>query len=83
MRRPKFQLGHRQGRGVAHSFIRGTLTLALIGVSAVASSGSISYTYDPLGRLTKAVFNNGSSTTTVIYNYDASGNRTSVSTTSP
>ncbi|HGL6718404.1 RHS repeat protein [Burkholderia contaminans] len=83
MRRPKFELGVRHGERVMHRFIRGTIALALVVVSAIATSGSITYTYDPLGRLTKAVFNNGSTTTTVTYNYDAAGNRTSVSTTSP
>lgn len=83
MRHPKFELVRRHGERVLHHIIQGTIALALVGASAVASAGSITYTYDPLGRLTKAVFNNGSSTTTVIYNYDAAGNRTSVSTTSP
>lgn len=83
MRHPKFELGDRHGERVVHRIIRGTIALALVGASAIATSGSITYTYDPLGRLTKAVFNNGSTTTTVIYNYDAAGNRTSVSTTSP
>ncbi|PRF33422.1 hypothetical protein C6Q10_25585 [Burkholderia multivorans] len=83
MRHPKFELGRRLGERVVHHIIRGTIALVLVGASAVASSGSIAYTYDSLGRLTKAVFNNGSSTTTVIYSYDAAGNRTSVSTTSP
>ena len=83
MRHLKFELVRRHGERVLHHIIQGTIALALVGASAVASAGSIPYPYDPLGRLTKAVFNNGSSTTTVIYNYDAAGNRTSVSTTSP
>ena len=36
------------------------------------------YTYDVLGRLTQITFTNQ---TTVVYNYDAMGNRTSVVTT--
>lgn len=35
------------------------------------------YTYDVLGRLTKVTYTNG---TTIAYNYDATGNRTSVIT---
>lgn len=36
---------------------------------------SATYTYDSLGRLHVVTFANG---TTITYNYDASGNRTSV-----
>lgn len=35
------------------------------------------YTYDVLGRLTKVTYTNG---TTIVYNYDQMGNRTSVVT---
>ncbi|MPV68715.1 MULTISPECIES: RHS repeat domain-containing protein [unclassified Burkholderia] len=83
MRHPNSELARRPGKKAVRQFIRSATALALLLASAAASSGSISYTYDSLGRLTKAVFNNGSSTTTVTYNYDAAGNRTSVSTTSP
>ncbi|MBA9848524.1 MULTISPECIES: RHS repeat domain-containing protein [Ralstonia] len=51
--------------------------------SVPAVAGSVSYTYDALGRLATAVYNNGSTTTTITYSYDAAGNRTSVVTTSP
>jgi YD repeat-containing protein len=53
--------------------------LALIGTlvpSPVGASGS--YSYDLLGRLTTALYDNG---TCVAYAYDANGNRTSQSVT--
>jgi len=55
--------------------------LLAIGVAAVwagqASAQSVSYSYDAMGRLTGASYNNGS---TITYAYDAAGNRTSVVT---
>ena len=48
-----------------------------------AYAGSVSYAYDTLGRLATVVYNNGTTTTTITYSYDAAGNRTSVVTTSP
>ena len=48
-----------------------------------AYAGSVSFTYDALGRLASTVYSNGSSTTTITYSYDPGGNRTSVVTTSP
>lgn len=47
------------------------------------SCGSVSYSYDALGRLANAVYSDASATTTITYSYDAAGNRTSVATTSP
>ena len=44
---------------------------------SVGASGS--YTYDAAGRLTTALYDNG---TCVAYSYDANGNRTSQTTTS-
>jgi YD repeat-containing protein len=44
-----------------------------------AYGGSVSYSYDALGRLVKAVYTDGISTT-ITYSYDATGNRTSVVT---
>jgi YD repeat-containing protein len=55
--------------------------LALAGFAAHA--GSVSYSYDALGRLASTVYTDGTSTTTITYSYDAAGNRTSVGTTSP
>jgi len=50
---------------------------------AVQAASTVDYTYDPLGRVTKAVYNDGARTTTVTYNYDATGNRASVVSTNP
>ena len=52
-------------------------------VAQDAYAGSVSYAYDALGRLATVVYNNGTTTTTITYSYDAAGNRTSVATTSP
>lgn len=41
-------------------------------------SDSATYEYDTRGRLKKITFNNG---TTIEYTYDATGNRTAVTTT--
>jgi len=48
-----------------------------------ANAVSVQYIYDSLGRITQAVFDNGTGTTTISYNYDATGNRSSVTTTTP
>lgn len=40
---------------------------------ADAATTSVQYTYDQLGRVTTALYDNG---TCVIYTYDAAGNRT-------
>ena len=47
-----------------------------------AQAGSVSYSYDALGRLASAVYSDGSATTTITYSYDAAGNRSSVAATS-
>jgi YD repeat-containing protein len=55
------------------------LLLTLTGVmSADGATGSISYTYDMLGRVTTALYDNGAC---IAYAYDANGNRTSVTIT--
>jgi len=52
-----------------------TWMLASLGILIpVGVSASGSYTYDPLGRLATALYDNG---TCVAYSYDAAGNRTS------
>lgn len=51
------------------------LLLAAIGGAGTALADSVSYTYDPLGRLVQVAYDNGAS---VAYNYDSAGNRTSV-----
>lgn len=44
-------------------------------------AGAANYTYDTLGRITQVVYADGSTTTTITYQYDATGNRTAVVTT--
>jgi YD repeat-containing protein len=61
----------------------GLVVLLLMGVLSTLCAGpawaeTITYTYDPLGRVTKVAYDNGAS---IVYNYDAAGNRTSVVTT--
>jgi YD repeat-containing protein len=64
-----------------------TVLVACLCAAALAAlpahAGSVSYSYDALGRLASAVYADGTSTTTITYSYDAAGNRTSVATTSP
>ena len=61
--------------GVAFRF----LTVAtLLGLSVSVFAGSISYTYDALGRVKTATYSNG---VVVTYTYDAAGNRVSQITT--
>ncbi|AOY98199.1 hypothetical protein BKK81_01960 [Cupriavidus sp. USMAHM13] len=60
------------------------LGAAIFALSPLAhSANSVEYTYDPLGRLAKVVYNVGNKKTTITYSYDAAGNRTSVVSTSP
>ncbi|MDA8248908.1 MAG: RHS repeat protein [Rhodospirillales bacterium] len=42
--------------------------------AVAAANGSVTYSYDALGRLTSAAYDTG---VVVIYTYDANGNRTS------
>lgn len=62
---------------------RVTLAVAIIctivpTLKAHASNTSVKYTYDPLGRVTTALYDNG---TCIAYTYDANGNRTAQSFT--
>lgn len=57
----------------ARSAVLAGLALAVCAGSAVA--GSVSYTYDALGRLTQVTYSSGK---IITYAYDAAGNRTSV-----
>jgi YD repeat-containing protein len=50
------------------------LFIALGVVAALAANGSVTYTYDALGRVTTANYDTG---VCVSYSYDANGNRTS------
>jgi YD repeat-containing protein len=55
------------------------LLLALtVAASANAATASVSYTYDQLGRVATALYDNG---TCIAYSYDASGNRTAQTNT--
>src|SRR5437879_13909523 len=47
------------------------LTIAVVSVARLAICGTITYTYDPAGRLTSASYN---SDTNINYVYDANGN---------
>jgi YD repeat-containing protein len=62
---------------------RTVLAAGLCAAALAAHAGSVSFSYDALGRLASTVYSNGSSTTTITYSYDPAGNRTSVVTTSP
>ncbi len=42
--------------------------------ATVAFAGSVTYTYDSLGRLSNVTYSNG---VVITYSYDAAGNRTS------
>lgn len=64
-------------------FARGACASLLMLSGLAVHAGSVSYSYDALGRLAQVVYNNGTATTTINYSYDAAGNRTSVATTSP
>ncbi len=61
-------------RKLRRGFFIGTLSVVLLSFSGAALSGSVSYTYDSLGRLKTATYSNG---VVVTYVYDAAGNRTS------
>lgn len=67
----------------AKLFARGACAALLVLSGLAAHAGSVSYSYDALGRLAQVIYNNGTATTTISYSYDAAGNRTSVATTSP
>ena len=43
-------------------------------VATAAFAGSVTYTYDSLGRLSNVTYSNG---VVITYSYDAAGNRTS------
>ncbi|VTU40526.1 YD repeat (two copies) [Variovorax sp. PBS-H4] len=73
-------------RHVSARFLSRTVFAACLCAAALAGvpaqAGSVSYTYDALGRLASTVYSDGTSTTTITYSYDAAGNRTSVAATS-
>jgi YD repeat-containing protein len=59
---------------------RGVLITGFLAIflSAPAFAGTVTYTYDVLGRLITATYSTGA---VITYSYDATGNRTSVVTT--
>jgi uncharacterized protein RhaS with RHS repeats len=50
----------------------------LLLLSGAIQAGSVTYTYDSLGRLAQATYSNG---VMIVYVYDAAGNRTSYTVT--
>lgn len=58
-----------------------TIVMVMIGILIPSEiDASASYTYDQVGRLTTAIYDNG---LCVTYVYDANGNRTSQTNTAP
>lgn len=60
----------------------GIVALALAGCvlpAKMGNSASATYTYDPVGRVATALYDNG---LCVAYTYDANGNRTSINSAS-
>jgi YD repeat-containing protein len=73
-------------RHVLARMLSRTVLAACLCAAAIAAvpahAGSVSYSYDALGRLATAVYTDGTSTTTITYSYDAAGNRSSIAATS-
>jgi len=74
------QEGHVGGRIGFAARVRRQGKLVMLTLAALAFSGaswsatsSVSYSYDKVGRVVTAVYDNGSC---IIYSYDANGNRT-------
>lgn len=61
--------------GVGRRLLLGAVLILL---SGALQAGSVTYTYDSLGRLTQATYSNG---VVIVYVYDAAGNRTSYTVT--
>ena len=53
------------------------LTFAIFSLTASAANAGVAYTYDGLGRLWTASYDNGKQ---IVYTYDPAGNRTQVVT---
>ncbi len=61
-------------------FVAAALAATLGFVVPDASGAGVSYTYDPVGRVAAALYDNG---LCVAYSYDANGNRTAQSNGTP
>jgi YD repeat-containing protein len=68
----------RQGAFLSKLPHRLSAGLLLAVFAGVLQAGSVTYTYDSLGRVTKATYANG---VVITYVYDAAGNRTSYTVT--
>jgi len=64
-------------RLIRRAFATVAVLATLAGGIPVASSATIAFNYDNLGRLTTAIYDNG---LCVTYSYDANGNRTAITT---
>ena len=63
-----------------YSSATGSVAVTVDPIESPASSTSVTYTYDNLGRVYQALYSTSSGTITVTYSYDSAGNRTSVVT---
>jgi hypothetical protein len=63
-----------------YSNATGSVAVTVNPIESPASSTSVTYTYDNLGRVYQAKYSTSSGTITVTYSYDSAGNRTSVVT---
>jgi YD repeat-containing protein len=61
------------GIGPAKGRLTAAALVLLAALVADASAAGVSYTYDPVGRIVTALYDNG---LCVAYSYDANGNRT-------
>jgi YD repeat-containing protein len=66
------------GRGHVLLYCAAALAGGLAAGQARAGTASVTYSYDPVGRVATALYDNG---TCVAYTYDANGNRTSQTNT--
>jgi hypothetical protein len=72
------------GRSRTRHAVALAASLVLLALCAtVFFASNVIYTYDPLGRVTKAVYSYGVKTPTITYSDDTAGNRTSAFNTLP
>ncbi len=67
-----------KNKKVINLILKAVLLCLLLTIPGLA--GTAQYTYDNLGRLVQVVYDNG---TTIVYTYDAAGNRTVQQVTTP